>query len=168
MSGEQREIRNYVIATDLAVSQVNDRRISRTFLGELQQTVVRGTRADTPDAGDIRPHQVAIGAREPPIEDARFVPCPPGDQLEAGIRDWEDWVAADDDQLIVTKMALAHYQFETLHPFGDGNGRLGRLVTVLQAMKAGELRLPVLTEITGRRQNRLFVNYEALRIVRWD
>ena len=57
---------------------------------------------------------------------------------------WEDWVAAETDLLVVAKVAIAHYQFETLHPFGDGNGRLGRLVSMLQLMKAGELRWPVL------------------------
>ncbi|MET8318236.1 Fic/DOC family N-terminal domain-containing protein [Rhodococcus erythropolis] len=144
MSQEQREIRNYIQATEVAVSQIADRRISRSFLGELQSMIVHGTKGDTQDAGDIRPHQVAIGAEHKPIEDARFVPCPPGDQLEAGIAAWEDWVAADDDILIVAKMAMAHYQFETLHPFGDGNGRLGRLISILQVMKAGELRWPVL------------------------
>lgn len=144
MSFEQKEIRNYVVATEMAISQIADRRISRSFLGELQRMIVRGTSGDTPDAGDIRPHQVAIGPKNRPIEDARFVPCPPGDQLESGVQQWEDWVASNNDVLVVAKLAIAHYQFETLHPFGDGNGRLGRLVALLQLMKAGELRWPVL------------------------
>ncbi|NKR41963.1 Fic family protein [Rhodococcus hoagii] len=144
MSSEQREIRNYVHATEVALTQIMERRISRSFLGELQYMIVKGTRGETPDAGDIRPHQVAIGAHNRPIEDARFVPCPPGDQLEAGMAEWERWLSAEDDLLIVAKMALAHYQFETLHPFGDGNGRLGRLIALLQPIKARELRWPVL------------------------
>lgn len=144
MSFEQREIRNYVEATEYAVSQIADRRITRGFLGELQRTIVRRTKGDTPDAGDIRPHEVAIGAEGRPIHEARFVPCPAGDHLASGLASWEQWVADDSDLLIVAKMAIAHYQFETLHPFGDGNGRLGRLVSILQVMKAGELRWPVL------------------------
>lgn len=145
MSSEQREIRNYTIATEAAVKQVHARRISRTFLGELQRTIVRGTRGDTPDAGDLRPHQVAIGPHNSPIEESRFVPCPPGDQLEAGVLAWQEWVEGDNHVLIIAKMALAHYQFETLHPFGDGNGRLGRLVALLQLMRVGELKYPVLS-----------------------
>lgn len=144
MSSEQREIRNYVEASESACEQIADRRITRSFLGELQQTIVKGTEGDTPDAGDIRPHQVAIGPKDRPIEEARFVPCPPGDQLAAGVQAWEDWVAEDSDLLVIAKVAIAHYQFETLHPFGDGNGRLGRLVSILQLMKVGELRWPVL------------------------
>lgn len=144
MSPEQREIRNYVEATDLACAQIVQRNITRTFLGELQKTIVKGTDGDTPDRGDLRPHAVAIGPKHRPIQESRFVPCPPGDQLEAGVRAWEEWIATPSDLLIIAKVAIAHYQFETLHPFGDGNGRLGRLVSILQLMRAGELRWPVL------------------------
>ncbi|MEU1985764.1 Fic/DOC family N-terminal domain-containing protein [Nocardia sp. NPDC019395] len=140
MSEEQREIHNYVEATEYAVRNITERRITRSFLGELQQIIVKGTSGDTADAGDIRPHQVAIGARYRPIEEARFVPCPPGDQLAAGVAAWLQWIADRDRMPLVASMALAHYQFETLHPFGDGNGRVGRLVAILQAMQAGELR----------------------------
>lgn len=140
MSLEQREIRNYVEAAEAATQNITERRISRSFLGSLQKTIVRGTKGDTPDAGDIRPHEVAIGPKDRPIHEARFVPCPAGDQLVAGLAAWEEWVAKPSDLLIVAKMAMAHYQFETLHPFGDGNGRLGRLISLLQVMQAGELR----------------------------
>ncbi|NNH72469.1 Fic family protein [Nocardia uniformis] len=140
MSHEQREIRNYVEATEYAVQHIAQRRIGRSFLGELQRIIVHGTSGDTDDAGDIRPHQVAIGAHRRPIEEARFVPCPPGDQLASGMDAWENWVADHTRMPIVAAMALAHYQFETLHPFGDGNGRLGRLIAILQTMRARELR----------------------------
>ena len=144
MSFEQREIRNYVDAAEAAVAHITERRISRGFLGSLQKIIVRGTKGDTADAGDLRPHEVAIGPKDRPINEARFVPCPSGDQLVTGIEDWEHWVANDSDLLIVAKMAIAHYQFETLHTFGDGNGRLGRLIALLQIMQAKELRWAVL------------------------
>ena len=78
------------------------------------------------------------------IHEARFVPCPAGNQLVAGVAEREDWVAKKSDVLIVAKMAIAHYQLETPHPFGDGDGRLGRLISLLQVMQAGELRWAVL------------------------
>jgi hypothetical protein len=56
MSSEQREIRNYVDASEAACTQIAERRITRTFLGELQRMIVKGTPGDTVDAGDIRPH----------------------------------------------------------------------------------------------------------------
>jgi Fic family protein len=143
MSFEQREIRNYVDAAEEATHHITEKRISRSFLGALQKAIDRGTKGDTADAGDIRPHHVAIGPKDRPIHEARFVPCPAGDQLEAGVAAWENWVA-DTKLSIVAKMAIAHYQFETLHPFGDGNGRLGRLVALLQVMQTSELRWAVL------------------------
>ncbi|MDX1882691.1 Fic family protein [Mycolicibacterium sp. 120270] len=155
MSFEQREIRNYVEAAEAAVQNITERRISRSFLGSLQKTIVRGTKGDTSDAGDIRPHEVAIGPKDRPIHEARFVPCPAGDQLVAGMAAWEDWVANESDVLIVAKMAIAHYQFETLHPFGDGNGRLGRLISLLQVMQAGELRWAVLNIAPWFEMNRV-------------
>jgi Fic family protein len=78
------------------------------------------------------------------VGDARFIPPPPGDQLRAGIDAWATWINAGEVFPLIVKMALGHYQFETLHPFNDGNGRLGRLVCVLQLAGRGELRVPVL------------------------
>lgn len=124
MSYEQREIRNYVEASELAIQNITERRISRSFLGGLQRIIVRRTKGDTADAGDLRPHEVAIGAENKPIQEARFVPCPAGDHLIFGVDAWEQWINQKSDLLIVAKMAIGHYQFETLHPFGDGNGRL--------------------------------------------
>ena len=94
------------------------------------------------DAGRIRTTQVFIGGGR--VTDARFVPSPPGDQRRAGVDAWASWLMAEDTIPLVIKMALGHYQFETLHPFNDGNGRLGRLVCVLQLAHRGELRVPVL------------------------
>ena len=83
-----------------------------------------------------------IGERKLGIERSRFVP-PPHDYLATGISDWEKWVNADDHPLLV-KAAVGHYQFETLHPFSDGNGRLGRLIVTLQLVQAEALKYPVL------------------------
>ncbi|KAA0024566.1 Fic family protein [Antrihabitans cavernicola] len=141
---EQREIRNYVTATDQAVELIKTYPISRNLAGRLQATIVKGTQGDSFDAGDIRQRQVAIGPKNRPIEEARFVPVPGDDRLVQGMSDWEKWVNRDDDFMIVARMAMAHYQFETLHPFADGNGRLGRLIAILQLMQDGVLRWPVL------------------------
>ena len=101
-------------------------------------------RGDTSDAGRIRQIQVCIGSGVGRVGDARFIPPPPGDRLRDGVQAWQRWINAVDTIPTVVKMALGHYQFETLHPFNDGNGRLGRLVCVLQLAQRGELRVPVL------------------------
>ncbi|MDQ1702197.1 MAG: hypothetical protein QOF57_1449 [Frankiaceae bacterium] len=144
MSYEQREITKFVRATERAVSELATRPISRNLIGELQMTIVRGTSGDSYDAGDLRQRQVFIGAKNMPVTEARFVPCPPGDALVEGFCDWEKWVNDDNDVPIVAKLALGHYQFEALHPYADGNGRLGRLIAILQLMDSGALRAPVL------------------------
>jgi Fic family protein len=138
------EVVSYVRAAEAAYEWIENRPITIGMLRELQKILVRGTRGDTSDAGNVRSIQVFIGLNVGRVEDARFVPPPPGDQLEAGIQAWERWIYEAQDFPVIVRMALGHYQFETLHPFNDGNGRLGRLVCVLQLAACGELRVPVL------------------------
>lgn len=89
-----------------------------------------------------------------------------GDQLAAGVEVRSDWIADHDRLPIVASMALAHYQFETLHPFGDGNGRLGRLVAILQVMQAGELRWPALNVAPYFEKRRADYQEQLLRVTR--
>lgn len=138
------EVQNYVRAAEIAYRAISEQSVSVPMLSELQKVLVHNTRGDTPEAGQIRSTQVFIGSSAGRVHEARFVPAPPGDQLAAGLSDLIKWINADNRIPILVKMALGHYQFETLHPFNDGNGRLGRLVCVLQLAREGELRLPVL------------------------
>ncbi len=143
-----REVMNYARAADSAYAWIGDRPITSHMISSLQAEIVRGTESDGPDAGSIRETQVFIGAKHKRVSEARFVPPPPGDQLRGLYERWVSWLtnttAASEMQLIV-RVALAHYQFETIHPYTDGNGRLGRLVAVLQMMSDGVLRTPVLS-----------------------
>jgi Fic family protein len=113
-------------------------------LNELQQILVQGTRSDGVDAGQLRTGQVYIGERRNAIEKSRFVPPPAGPVLIAGMDAWEKWINAEDDVPLVVKIAMGHYQFESLHPYTDGNGRLGRIVITLQLHEAGALKHPLL------------------------
>ena len=145
-SPELVEVLNYVRAAEHAYVTVVDRPLTLQLLLELHQLLVSGTASDGRDAGKIRSHQVVIGAAAGRVRDARFVPPPPGPDLEAGLRSWIGWVNAAHPALPpVVSAALAHYEFETLHPFNDGNGRIGRLAIVLHLMLAGALREPLLT-----------------------
>src|SRR5262249_516919 len=93
----------------------------------------------------VRDHQVVIAPAGSRVADARFVPPPPGSDLEIGLREWAQWVEGPSELPVVVRAALAHYQFEVLHPFNDGNGRIGRLVIVLQLLPGGVLHEPLLT-----------------------
>ncbi|KWX21776.1 filamentation induced by cAMP protein fic [Mycolicibacterium wolinskyi] len=143
-SAEIREVMNYVRAATQSMHMLNELPICLKMLSTLQATLVRGTRGDAYDAGQLRQRQVCIGQQGRGVEASRFVPPPNGDILVAGMSDWEKWVNASDDLPLLVKVALAHYQFETLHPFSDGNGRLGRLIITLQLMQAGALKYPIL------------------------
>jgi Fic family protein len=96
-------------------------------------------------AGAVRTHQAVIGGARTPLTQARFVPPPPGPDLVEALRDWVSWVEEPSELNVMVKAALAHYQFEALHPFHDGNGRIGRLLIVLQLLRAGVFREPLLT-----------------------
>lgn len=143
-----REVLNYARAADAAYGWIGDRPVTLGMLSGLQAEIVRGTDSDGPEAGSIRESQVFIGARNRRVTEARFIPPPPGDQLRALCERWVAWLTAPEPAekiQLIARVAMAHYQFETLHPFMDGNGRLGRLVTVLQMMREGALRSPVLS-----------------------
>lgn len=144
LSREVREIRNYYLAALRGIELLKTKPICVTVLRELQAILVRGTRGESCDSGQLRARQVFIGERRTGIEASRFVPPPGGDVLVEGMSDWEKWVNAIDDFPLLLKVAVAHYQFEALHPFFDGNGRLGRLVMLLQLMDAKALRYPIL------------------------
>ncbi len=143
-----REVVNYVKTAELAYSWVTESPLTKSMISALQQELLRGTDSDGPQAGAVRTTQVFVGPRDRPITEARFIPPPPGDQLESAYDAWLDWVRDDlnpPDLQILVHAAIAHYQFETIHPYHDGNGRLGRLIAVLQLMRAGALRYPVLS-----------------------
>ena len=142
VSAEAREVINYVEAAELALELLEQRPISVNMLAQLQKRLVAGTRGDAYDAGQLRQRLVLIGAEGAPIDRARFVPPPP-EQVAGGMAAWERWIHAEGPHLLV-RVALGHYQFEALHPFSDGNGRLGRLLVVLQLIEAGALKYPLL------------------------
>jgi Fic family protein len=143
-SAEIREVLNYVEAAERAFEWIADRPLTLGLLGELQKTLVHNTPGEQSDSGGVRDRQVVIGAQRRPITESRFIPPPPGDLLQAGVEDWLRWINAPSDIPEVVRVALAHYQFETLHPFSDGNGRLGRLIVVLQLMQYDVLHYSLL------------------------
>lgn len=104
------------------------------------------THSDSTDAGKLRTTPVVIGSPTGSVIDSRFVPMPPGPGLAAAVNSLVEWIAQSEravDPLVAAGMA--HYQFETLHPFNDGNGRIGRLLIVLHFLQTGLLHHPLLS-----------------------
>ncbi|MCL1899129.1 MAG: Fic family protein [Promicromonosporaceae bacterium] len=147
------EILNYVHMANAGYAHLaGEWPISVAYLCELQGLLMAGTPKE-PGSGRLRDGQVVIGRRPEapvgalPVEAARFVPPPPGPVLEHGVGDLVTWLRTDHTPQIdpVISAAMAHYQFETLHPFHDGNGRLGRFLIVAHLQQAGVLTEPTLT-----------------------
>lgn len=149
-----REVLNYVFVAETAFTWTEEGRSwTVSSLADLQAQLVAGTLAEREFSGMVRPIQVVIGRREGvplteiPVKAARYVPPPPGPDLEEGLRDLVGWMQEDHRSEIdpVVSAAMAHYEFEALHPFHDGNGRIGRLLIVLQLYASGVLSEPTLS-----------------------
>lgn len=154
-STDMREVLNYVAMAENAFARIEEgRTLTVNMLEELQRILVRGTNGENRSSGKIRDHLVTAGRRpearpgDLPVHAARFIPPPPGLHLQANLRDLLAWLANKDvgreiDPVVAA--ALAHYQFETLHPFHDGNGRIGRMLIVIHLHEQGILLEPTLT-----------------------
>lgn len=152
-SPDMREILNYLRMANYGFAWIHgDRPITTAFLCDLNALLMTGMPL-APVSGRLRDQQVVIGLRADvdragfPIHAARFVPTPADAALTLGLGDLVEWLRTDHAGHIdpVVASAMAHYQYETLHPFHDGNGRIGRLLVVLQLQHLGVLSEPTLT-----------------------
>lgn len=166
ITGSLAEVRNYVTAAERAYELIGQgQSLSIRMLEDLQRELLRGTPSGGPHAGRIRTTQVFIGVGNRRVESARFVPPPADHRLADGLLFWENWAERTRSTVpAIIRIALAHYQFEALHPFHDGNGRLGRLVIALQLLSAGQLRYPILNISTWLEQNRAEYQDGLLRV----
>jgi len=139
------EVLNYVRAMQHALGRLQSLPISLRLIQEIHRVLLSGVRGDREDPGAFRRSQnfigTGIGSR---IEDARFVP-PPINHLDDCLNQFEAYLHDDslEDPFLV-QLALAHYQFETIHPFRDGNGRVGRLLIPLLMIAKDRLDAPIL------------------------
>jgi Fic family protein len=141
--GDVREVLNYVRATEHGVARLRELPVCMRLINEAHVLLLEGVRGDSWELGAVRSTQNWIGDADCRITDAVFVPPPP-EELDDLLSAWERWIHRDDLPLLV-RVALGHYQFETLHPYTDGNGRLGRLVALLQLIEDGLMRDHLMT-----------------------
>lgn len=138
-----REIRNYVEAMNHGLSRLNDMPLSRRLLCEVHAILMKDVRGGEPHKtpGEVRRSQNWIGGASP--ASARFVPPPPHAVGEA-FADLERFLHDNSPMPPLLKAGIAHAQFETIHPFLDGNGRLGRLLITFWLVEQGRLTKPVI------------------------
>ena len=141
---DAREVFNYIKALEYGLQQTGELPICNRLLKEVHKRLMLGVRGKHKMPGEFRNMQNFIG-RDNRIVDARFVP-PPVEHVEHCMCDLEKFVnnVANDNLPILVRTALVHYQFEAIHPFADGNGRLGRLLVSLLLRERGILPEPPL------------------------
>jgi Fic family protein len=159
------EVQNAERALQFGLTSVleHGRPISAALVREMHAVLLRDVRGNRHQPGQFRSKQVYIGQADLGPEHARFVP-PPSLGVPGLIDDLMRYVNARDDLPPIVRAALVHYQFETIHPFEDGNGRLGRALVLLQLCAEGELSVPVLNASLHFERNRREY-YDALQAV---
>lgn len=142
-AADNREVSNYKSALDLGLSMVSDdKTISEALMMRMHEILLDGVCGNDKQPGIYRDSQVMVGMHGDTIETARYVPMPP-EEVPWAMDNWFEYVNGNVGNIIV-KTALAHYQFETIHPFKDGNGRIGRLMIMLMLNMGGVFSYPVL------------------------
>lgn len=146
VSDDTIEVRNYIRALEQGIQRLPQLPVSTRLMLELHKTLMSGVRTGRGAhivPGEFKRDQNWIGARL--IQNARFVPPPPArtPELMGALENYIHAPTFNDTPLIV-QLALIHYQFETIHPFPDGNGRIGRLLIPLILAEKGQMSHPLL------------------------
>lgn len=141
--GDVREVSNYVAAVDHVLAADRRLPLSLPLLLEAHAVLLDGVRGNYATPGEFRRSQNWIGRPGAVIDTATFVPPPP-ERLWECLDPFERYLHADDPHPPLLRVAAAHYQFEAIHPFLDGNGRVGRLLVVLLMVEWGLLPGPLL------------------------
>lgn len=139
--GDIEEITNYRTAVRQAEAALTERPISLSLIKAVHQELLQGVRGRDKTPGAFRGDQNWIGRYGDPIEKARFVPPDPL-ILQSELENWEGYIRREDEDPIL-QTALAHAQFEILHPFKDGNGRIGRMLIPLVLYQRKALSRPM-------------------------
>jgi Fic family protein len=137
-----KEVRNYVVALEKGVKRLRKLPLSLRLTRELHRDLMTGVRGDSAAPGEFRRIQNWIGAPGAAIANARFVPPPPN-ELANCLDAWEKFLHERELPPLL-QAALLHYQFEAIHPFIDGNGRVGRLLITLFLVEREILPSPLL------------------------
>ena len=137
------DVVNYIKATEYALNRLQSLPLCNRLIKETHAVLMEGVRGQEKSPGEFRYSQNWIGGQGSTIRNARYIPPNPGD-MQTAMSDLEKYMNSDDSLDPLIQAALIHYQFETIHPFLDDNGRVGRLLITLFLMEKHLLSRPVL------------------------
>ena len=137
------DVINYIKATEFALERLNSLPLCNRLIKETHEVLMKDVRGQEKNPGEFRYSQNWIGAAGSTLKNARYIPPNPEDMKQA-MSDLEKYINSDDELDLLIQAALIHYQFETIHPFLDGNGRVGRLLITLFLMEKKRLNTPAL------------------------
>ena len=138
-----REVHNYVVALDDGLERLHTLPVSLRLIREIHGELMGGVRGGHLTPGQFRRSQNWIGPTGSTIETAAYVP-PPVEEMKEALGALELYIHSDSDLPALVRAGLVHYQFEAIHPFLDGNGRVGRLLLLLMLREWGVLPQPLL------------------------
>ncbi|MEK6542609.1 MAG: Fic family protein [Pseudomonadota bacterium] len=159
------EVRNYMRAIRVGEEMLNELPVSTRMIKALHRTLMHGVRGQHQTPGEIRTSQNWIGAPGCTLSEAAFVP-PPAHEVMQCLSDLEHFIHNIDDHIpVLIKAGLIHGQFETIHPFLDGNGRVGRLLITLFLLEQEILTAPVLylSYYFRKNQTEYYAKLQAIR-----
>ena len=148
------DVLNYIKATEYALKRLDTLPLCSRLIKETHAVLLSGVRGGEKTPGEFRRSQNWIGGQGSTLKNARYIPPNPRDMLEA-MSDLEKYIHADENLDPLIRASLIHYQFETIHPFLDGNGRIGRLLITLFLMQTKLLSTPALYISCFLKSNRM-------------
>lgn len=158
------EVANYVAAMNHGLRRLSELPVSVRLIREIHGKLLDGVRGSHLEPGELRRSQNWIGPGGCTLHEATFVPPPP-DIVPQALADLEKFLHGENDLPLLIKIGLAHAQFETIHPFLDGNGRVGRLLITFLLCESGVLHRPVLY-LSHYFKHQRQTYYELLQAVR--
>jgi Fic family protein len=158
------EIRNYIAALHLGIRKLSELPLAGRLIREMHAVLMQGVRGEGMTPGEFRRSQNWIGRHGSPLGAATYVPPPP-DRLDECLKHWERFVNTRGTMPDLVQCAIVQEHFEAIHPFLDGNGRIGRLLITLFLMHRGRLSKPLLYLSSYIEQHRSDY-YELLQRIR--
>jgi Fic family protein len=140
---DAQEVSNYVNSLEYGLERLATLPVCNRLIREVHEHLMHGLRGENRRPGEFRDGQNMIARPGQTPQSARFIPPPPAEMKQA-MDDLERFINGSSDLPILVQLALIHYQFETIHPFWDGNGRVGRLLLALLLRQRGCLPHPLL------------------------